>query len=96
MVKPLAITGILLFLFLVSILNSEEVTAVFDAVWNGPLITNVLGRIGGYLHLPDQFFFSESKWKNSRRREEFFIALDDKGGKAWARFHSDTMKKSAV
>jgi hypothetical protein len=94
MIKHLAVPGILIFLFLASILNSSEVTAIFDAVWDGPLFTTLLGKIGGYL--PDQFFFSESTWKNSRGREEFFIALDDKGGRAWARLHSDTTKESAV
>jgi hypothetical protein len=44
----------------------------------------------------DQFFFSESTWKNSKGREEFFIALDDNGGRAWARLHSDITKESAV
>ncbi|MCX6121896.1 MAG: hypothetical protein NTX44_09780 [Ignavibacteriales bacterium] len=94
MIKHLVILGILIFLFLASILSSAEVTAVFEAVWDGPFFTTMLGKLGGYL--PDQFFFSESTWKNRRGQEEFFIALDDNGGKAWARIHSDTSKASAV
>ena len=94
MKKQKVVLGILIFLFLASILDSAEVTAVFEAVWNGPFFTTLLGKIGGYL--PDQFFFTESTWKNSKGREEFFIALDDKEGKAWARLHSDTTKESAV
>jgi hypothetical protein len=94
MVKQIALPGILIFLFLASILDSAEVDAVFDAVWDGPFFSTLLGKIGGYL--PDQFLFSESTWKSSKGREEFFIALDDKGGKAWARLHSDTTKESAV
>jgi len=94
MTKQIVFPGILIFLFLTSILNTAEVTAVFDAVWDGPFFTTILGKIGGYL--PDQFFFSESTWKNNKGREEFFIALDDKGGRTWARLHSDTTKESAV
>lgn len=94
MFKQIAVLGICIFLFLVSILNAAEVTAIFEAVWDGPFFTTLLGKIGGYL--PDKFFFSELTWKNSQGREEFFIALDDKGGKAWARLHSDTTKESAV
>jgi hypothetical protein len=94
MIKQAALPFILIFLFLASIINSAEVTAVFEAVWDGPFFTTLLGKIGGYL--PDQFFFSESTWKNTRGREEFFISLDDKGGRAWARLHSDTTKESAV
>jgi hypothetical protein len=94
MIKQIAVPGILIFFLLASILNSAEVTAVFEAVWDGPFFTTLLGKIGGYL--PDKFFFSELTWKNSKGREEFFIALDDKGGRTWARLHSDTSKESAV
>ena len=94
MVKHIAVPGILTFLFLATILNSAQVSVVFEAVWDGPFFTTLLGKIGGYL--PDRFTFSELTWKNKRGREEFFITLDDKGGNAWARIHSDTTKESAV
>jgi hypothetical protein len=73
---------------------SKEITITFEAKWDGPVLTIFLGKLGGYL--PGQFTFQESAWKDRRRREEFFMALDDDGGKAWARFHSDTSKESAV
>ena len=47
MIKQLVVPGVLLFLFIASILKSTEVTVVFDAVWEGPLITTVQGKIGG-------------------------------------------------
>lgn len=94
MTRHATVPGILIFLLLASILYSADVIVVFDAVWDGPIFTTLLGKVGGYL--PDQFTFSESTWKNSRGREEFFVALDDAGGKSWARIHSDTTKESAV
>lgn len=94
MIRQIAVTGILVFLFLAYVLNSTEVSITFNADWDGPFFTVFMGKVGGYL--PDQFSFHEAAWKNHRRREEFFMALDDKEGKAWARLHSDTTQESAV
>ncbi len=94
MIRQITVFGILVFLFLAYVLNSTEVAIAFNAVWDGPFFTVLLGKMGGYL--PDQFSFHEATWKNHRRREEFFMALDDKEGKAWARLHSDTTQESAV
>jgi hypothetical protein len=92
--KQIAILGILVFLFLADAQESKEVNSVFDAAWDGPIFTILLGKVGGYL--PDKFSYQESTWKNRRRKEEFFMALDDNAGKSWARFHSDTTNESAV
>jgi len=94
MIRQIAIILIFVFLFLAYVLNSTEVTIAFDAVWDGPFFTVLLGKVGGYL--PDQFSFHEANWKNSRGKEAFYMALDDKEGKAWARLHSDTTQESAV
>jgi hypothetical protein len=92
--KQRAVLIILVFLFLATVLSSTEVSVVFKAVWNGPFFTVFLGKLAGYL--PDQFSCRETTWKNRKGKEEFFIALDDKEGRSWARLHSDTTQESAV
>jgi hypothetical protein len=94
MAKQIMIFAILALLLLAKMLYSMEVVAVFKAGWDGPFFTVFLGKLAGYL--PDQFSFRETTWKNRKGREEFFMALDDKKGRSWARLHSDTANESAV
>jgi hypothetical protein len=94
MAKQSVALVVLVFLFLAHMLFSTEVTVVFKAVWDGPIFTVFLGKLAGYL--PDRFLCRETTWKNRKGKEEFFIALDDKAGRSWARLHSDTAHESAV
>jgi hypothetical protein len=83
-----------LFTRLSPITHYVENRVTYEAKWNGPFFTILMGKIAGYL--PSEFSYVESTWRNRRGAEEFFMALDDDGGNAWLRIHSDIGKESAV
>jgi hypothetical protein len=79
---------------LISKPNPIETTTNYEATWDGPFFTIILGKMAGYL--PSRFAFTEVIWKNRRGGEEFYMGLDDDGGKAWLRLHSDKVQESAL
>lgn len=94
MLKHIAFFGILLIPFFVNAYNPEEVVSVYEATWDGPFFTVLLGKMGGYL--PERFLLREATWRDSHGKEVFFIGLDDSKEKAWVRLHSDTARESAI
>jgi hypothetical protein len=94
MLKQIVILGLLVFPLFVGAQNPTDVSCIYEATWEGPFFTTLLGKLGGYL--PGCFSFYEARWKHRHGSEEFFMALDNLEGKAWMRLHSDTTHESAV
>jgi len=82
------------FPFLLIALQRTQIECTYEATWDGPFFTIILGTIGGYL--PDRFSFHEITWMERKQKDEFYLALDDDDGKSWLRLHSDTTRESAV
>jgi hypothetical protein len=75
-------------------INPIKNTTNYEATWDGPFFTIILGKMAGYF--PSYFTFTEVTWKNRHGGEEFYMGLDDDGGKAWMRLHSDKIQESAL
>lgn len=94
MLKRIAFFGILFIPFFMRAYDPGEIVSAYEATWDGPFFTILLGKVGGYL--PERFLLREATWRDSHGKEAFFLGLDDNRGKAWVRLHSNTTRESAI
>lgn len=86
--------GIFIIPFLAGARKLIKTTSYYEATWDGPFLTILLGKMAGYL--PAQYSYDEIIWENRRGGEEFYMALNEVEGNAWLRLYSDKSQESAV